>query len=85
MIHVIAVFDVYSAGDPKQRLAAPLARYNQLCATSKNPALHAARDHCAMQLTAIEEAKSSWTRLRQTDLTALALNNALVPVHDAKA
>jgi hypothetical protein len=79
LINVIAVFDVYFAGDPKQRLGSLLASYNRLCADSDNPSLHVARNHYAAQLAAIEQAGERWTRLRNADLTTSALNAAPVP------
>jgi hypothetical protein len=83
LINVVAVLDVYFAGDPKLRLGSLLARYQELCSTRKNPSLEAARDRCAGHLAAIERARADWAQLRENGLTTVALNAALMPDYGA--
>jgi hypothetical protein len=85
LINVVAVFDVYFAGDPKLRLGSLLARYNQLCSARPGSPLEAARDRCAEHLAAIERARVAWARLRNAELTTAALSAALVPDYDAQS
>jgi hypothetical protein len=82
-INVVAMFDVYFAGDPRLRLGPLLARYDRLCLSQKNPQLEAARDRCVGRLTAIEQARADWAELRRNELTTAALSAALVPDPDA--
>jgi hypothetical protein len=73
LINVVAVLDVYFAGDPRHRLGPLLTRYHRLCSSQKNRRLEAARDRCAGHLAAVERARADWTELRRTGLTTAAL------------
>jgi hypothetical protein len=78
LINAIAALDVYFAGDPRRRLGPLLERYDQLCKKQDDTSLKGARDQCAERLAAIEQARTEWTRLRETKLATVALNAALV-------
>jgi hypothetical protein len=83
LINVVAVLDVYFAGDPRLRLGPLLARYDRLGLSRKNLRLEAARDRCAGHLAAIERARTDWTELRRNGLTTAALSAALMPDYGA--
>jgi hypothetical protein len=83
LINVVAMLDVYFAGDPRLRLGPLLARYYRLCLSQEDPQLEAARDRCVGRLTAIEQAQADWAELRRNELTTAALSAALAPDRDA--
>jgi hypothetical protein len=83
LINVVAVLDVYFAGDPRLRLGTLLARYDRLCVLQKNVRLEAARNRCTDHLAAIEQARADWTELRKTGLTTAALSAALMSDYGA--
>jgi hypothetical protein len=82
LINVVAMLDVYFAGDPRLRLGPLLARYDRLCLSQKNLQLEAARDRCVGRLAAIEQARTDWAEVRGNKLTTAALSAALVPDRD---
>jgi len=63
LINVVAVLDVYFAGDPRLRLGTLLARYDRLCVLQKNVRLEAARTdvrlRCVNQVADALEASQS--------------------------
>jgi hypothetical protein len=83
LINAVAVFDVYFAADPHDRLGPTIERLGLLCADDGDKQLESLRNRYADRLTAIEQARDKWEPLRHTGLSSLAVSAALMPQFDS--